>query len=407
MQKFQSIGRCVALWAATLTLILLAGCSKDDNGSTPQVYLAPTTVNSNATEPSTPVRIVTWGGDTGAAFTAAIVAQSGDEPWCSFASFTSSTDAELTAAGRIGYPLNIYVLENPTDTPRTATIRVDFASGASQMLTLTQLAYSSTPFFDRLWGEQPAYRANSSYIYKTYYTTLNYGGNVRNFTVCFDTSLRVSHWVAYPMTANYVTPAFNRPTPEPWSYDPNDQQPVIPQSAQFDVSMTYGSGDARGHQCPSADRYSTTATNAMTYYATNIMPQNYDFNGGIWAQLENKVRENMRLHRQDTVFVVTGAYFDGRMITVRDGKKIGYPANCWKVLLRSSSGKRVWESSAEDLRGIGFWFTNDNNNGTSLREHATTIADIEAKTGFTFFRNIPADAAAKVKSQNNPEDWSL
>ena len=372
----------------------------------PQVYLAPATVNSNATELSAPVRIVTFGGDTGAAFAAVIVAQSGDETWCSFASFTSSSDAVLAAAGTIGTPLSLHLLENQTDTPRTATIRVDIA-GASQILTLTQLAYSPTASFDRQWGEQPDYRENSSYIYKTYYTTLQRGGYVRNYSVCFDKSLRVSRWVAYPMTANYVTPTLGRPNPEPWSYDPNNQQPVIEQAWQSDVTKTYGTGDARGHQCPSADRYSNKATNAMTYYATNIMPQNFNFNGGIWAQLENKVRENMRTYRQDTIFVVTGTHFEGRTIHDRDGKTIGYPSNCWKVLLRSSSGKKVWESSADDLYGIGFWFTNDNNNGTSLREHATTIADIEAKTGFTFFRNIPAEAAADVKSQNKPSDWGL
>lgn len=402
MQKFKTIG--LPLLFAAAILILCAGCSEDDNGTTPQAFLATETVNSNATELSVPVKIITW-GDVGTAFTATIVEQSGDDAWCSFASFATSADAVLTTSGIVGSSLYLHLLENQTDVNRRAVVRIDFAAGPSQTFTLTQLAYSPTALFDRQWGEQPDFRESNTYIYKTYYTTLQRGGYVRNYSVCFDKSLRVSHWVAYPLTTNYVTPSVGRTNL--WSYDPNDQLPIIERAWQSDPTKTYGTGDARGHQCPSADRYSNKATNAMTFYATNIMPQNYKFNSGIWVQLENKVRNNMQLHRQDTIFVVTGTYFTGKTIHDRDGKTVGYPSNCWKVLLRSSSGKKVWESSADDLYAIGFWFTNDNNNGTSLREHVKTVAEIEELTGFTFFRNIPEDAAEAVKSQNRPADWGV
>lgn len=397
MHGFKTIGLPLAFFAAML--ILLTGCGDDDRDGSAEVRLSAETVNSNPTT----VRIITWGDATD--FAARIVGQSGDEVWCSFAPFDSPAGAVLSASGKVGVPLSLYLLENQTDADRTATLAVEFGSGASRLLTLTQLAWSPTPDYDRRWGEQPLYRDGDSYIYKTYYTTLQRGGYVRNYSVCFDRDLRVSHWVAYPLTANYVEPMVSRTNA--WSYDPNDQLPEIAEAWQSDVSKTYGTGDARGHQCPSADRYSNRATNAMTFYATNIMPQNYDFNGGIWASLEKKVRDNMQLHRQDTIFVVTGAHFTGRTIRDRDGKTVGYPSNCWKVLLRSSGGRSVWESSADELHAIGFWFANDRSNSSSLRDHATSIADIERKTGFTFFRNIPAGAAAAVKAQNEPSDWGL
>ncbi len=390
-------------WPAGLLagiLLLFAGCGGDDRGDVFLVQLYAETVNWETTTN----RIVTIGEQM--PFTARIVAQSGDEgAWCSFDPLFGNADAVLEKSGTVGIPLQIHLTKNPSDRERTATIVVAFSNSPAVTLTLRQLAYSETAFFDRQWGEQPAYRENSSYIYKTYYTTLTRGGYVRNYSICFDTEKRVSHWVAYPLTTNYVEPSVDRS--DAWSYDPNKQLPVIPQSAQSNVVQTFRSS-VRGHQCPSADRYSNKETNAMTFYATNIMPQNYSFNGGIWAQLESKIRTVMKLHRQDTIFVVTGTYFgDERTISDRDGKEVGYPSNCWKVLLRSSDKRAVWESTADQLHGIGFWFANDNSNTGELREYTTSIADIERKTGFTFFRNLPAEAAEAVKAQNRPSDWGI
>ncbi len=393
------------LWSIALFAIvslLFAGCKEDDGADAPAVTLRFEYVDCNAT---TNRIIVTGDAMT---YVATILSQQIDDAWCSFDSFDTLIEPQFTKEGHVGIPMTIYLRRNETEQERTATVEVVLADGRTRMLTFTQGAYSETAFYDRKWGEQPAYRENDAYIYKTYYTDLNRGGHVRNYTICFDKEKRVSHWVAYPLTINYVTPNLGRPDPEPWAYDPNKQLPEIPQSAQSDPTKTYGTGDARGHQCPSADRYSTKETNAMTYYATNIMPQNYKFNGGIWLQLESKVRENMQSNPSDTLFVVTGTFFAGnKTIRDRDGKTVGYPSNCWKVLLRGSKGKAVWECSAGELHAIGFWMANDATNTGTLRSYATTVADIEQKTGFTFFRNIPVEAAEAVKAQNRPDEWKL
>ncbi|MDE6045708.1 MAG: DNA/RNA non-specific endonuclease, partial [Alistipes sp.] len=231
----------------------------------------------------------------------------GAEAWCSFSSFDTLIEPLFTKTGQVGTPMMLYLRRNETDAERTAQIDIRFADGTAERLVLLQGAFSETADYDRRWGEQPAFRNGDTYIYKTYYTTLTRGGYVRNYSICFDTAKRVSHWVAYPLTTNYLEPSVNRTNA--WSYDPNDQLPAIPQSAQSDPTKTYGTGDARGHQCPSADRYSNRETNAMTFYAPNIMPQNYAFNGGIWVELENKIRSVRQLNRRDTLFVVTGTFF--------------------------------------------------------------------------------------------------
>lgn len=390
------------IWpAALLTAIFLlfAGCKDDDEASV-DIVLRSDFVDCNATTN----RILATGSSM--SFVATIVEQDGDETWCAFDSFEPGATPRLSKEGQVGIPMTIYLLRNEVEQERTATIDVVFADATVRRLTFTQGAYSETAWYDRKWGEQPAYRENESYVYKTYFTDLKRGGHVRNFTVCFDTGKRVAHWAAYPLTLNYVSPAVDRT--DKWAYDPNNQQPVIPQSAQANIIDYYGSGYARGHQVPSADRYSTIGTNEMTFYATNIMPQNGNFNGGVWGALESKIREVRSLHNADTIFVVTGTYFaDNKTITDKSGKKVGVPSNCWKVLLRGSGGKAVWECSAGELHAIGFWFQNNSSNSGSIRDHSTTVADIERKTGFTFFRNIPPEAADAVKAQNRPSDWGI
>lgn len=389
-------------WLFAGILFLFAGCGDSSDGPSVSVRLDAETVNCNVT---TNKLIATGDAMT---YVATILSQDVDDAWCSFSSFDASAEPQLSKEGHVGIPMTIYLLQNRTEEIREVFIRVTFANGVVDNLVLRQTAFSINPDYDHLWGEQPFFREGDTYIYKTYYTTLARGGYVRNYSICFDTQKRVSHWVAYPLTRNYVEPSFPRPKPEPWSYDPNTQLPEIPVQYQFNVANTYGTGDARGHQLPSADRYSNKETNAMTFYSTNIMPQNGNFNSGVWGTLESKIREVRLLHNADTIFVVTGTHFaDNRYITARDGTRIGYPSNCWKVLLRGSRGKAVWDCSADELYGIGFWFANDASNTASLRSYATTIDDIEQKTGFTFFRNLPADAADAVKEQCAPSDWSL
>lgn len=389
-------------WLFAGILFLFAGCGDSSDGPSVSVRLDAETVNCNVT---TNKLIATGDAMT---YVATILSQDVGDAWCSFSSFDASAEPQLSKEGHVGIPMTIYLLQNRTEEIREVFIRVTFANGVVDNLVLRQTAFSINPDYDHLWGEQPFFREDNAYIYKTYYTTLTRGGYVRNFSVCFDTRKRVSHWVAYPLTVNYVTPNLGRPNPEPWAYDPNKYLPVIPESAQAYILQGYGSGAVRGHQLPSADRYSTKETNAMTYYAVNIMPQNYEFNGGVWLDLEKKVRDNMTYNPSDTIFVVTGTYFGtGKTLTDRAGKTVAVPSNCWKVLLRGSRGKAVWDCSADELYGIGFWFANDASNTGSLRSYATTIDDIEQKTGFTFFRNLPADAADAVKEQCAPSDWSL
>ena len=301
--------------------------------------------------------------------------------------------------------------------------------------------------YDRNWAEQPEKVENKHYIHKTYYSTLMDGQRVRNFSVCYDTVKMCSRWVAYPGHSVYrkwgsyqVGENNNKGRTNAWAFDDavtqyapstdyncayeivskynsktdaydTAKEPIIPHRRQADICFTngFGWGWARGHMLPSSQRYNTWENNAQTCYATNIMVQQYDFNGGSWADVEALERNK---NCSDTLYVVVGTLFEDSKTISRFGRTIGVPTHCYKLLLRTKSGstrKAISDiTSADELICIGFLFKNDESSkDVNISTAATSVAEIEKRAGFKFFRNLNPAIADKVKAQKNPSDWGI
>ena len=225
---------------------------------------------------------------------------------------------------------------------------------------------------------------------------------LRNYSFCFDKEKHCSIWVAYPLHSCYMG---NVSRDDDWKYDPY----WVEDTYEPDVSGTYRANSStasthdRGHHLPSEDRTKSSADNLTTFYGTNVTPQLAGLNRGKWKSLEADVR---KWANNDTLYVVTGAYFaEGTTYaTIRDnsghGKSCPIPTHYYKVVLRTksgSSGKWVANCSADELQCAGFWFEN-----TSSAERQTmSVAEIEKKTGHTFFPNVPN----APKSTYNPSEW--
>lgn len=391
-------------------LVLFAGCGdKDDGGDKESLAtLVAETVSS-----STTTNKISTQGPSGITFEATIVSQGGDAEWCSF----DLNKQVSSAGGNVGDPAYLYLDKNNSDDDRTARIDVTYTNGYSTSLTLTQRAAGFIDY-DRSWGEQPEYRSDDAYIYKTYYATFVSnqffpGGKLRNYSVCYDVDRHISHWVAYPIFKKvYETPVLSRVND--FNYDPNDQLPVIPTRDQQYIGTGgngrgYGAkGYERGHMLPQASRYNNYEPNRMTYYGTNMMPQNSTLNQNIWASLEGKVRGWGGLQTYDTLYVVTGAAFKSTKTIDNANGPIAVPSHCWKVLLRQrgNQNRQISQFKADELKAIGFVFTNDDAGAaTSIESAVRSVKEIEELTGFKFFRNLDPAVADAVKSQKNLADW--
>lgn len=408
MLKIKQIGMLLVTMSAML--VLFAGCGdKDDGGDKESLAtLVAETVSS-----STTTNKISTQGPSGITFEATIVSQGGDAEWCSF----DLNKQVSSAGGNVGDPAYLYLDKNNSDDDRTARIDVTYTNGYSTSLTLTQRAAGFIDY-DRSWGEQPEYRSDDAYIYKTYYATFVSnqffpGGKLRNYSVCYDVDRHISHWVAYPIFKKvYETPVLSRVND--FNYDPNDQLPVIPTRDQQYIGTGgngrgYGAwGYDRGHMLPQASRYNNYEPNRMTYYGTNMMPQNSTLNQNIWASLEGKVRGWGGLQTYDTLYVVTGAAFKSTKTIDNANGPIAVPSHCWKVLLcqRGNQNRQISQFKADELKAIGFVFTNDDAGAaTSIESAVRSVKEIEELTGFKFFRNLDPAEADAVKSQKNLADW--
>ena len=349
-------------------------------------------------------------------------------------------------AGFVGSDFSLKFDANDNDYERIARATITFSDGYTKSFELRQLVMTENPDYDRAWAEQPAYQQGSSLVHKTYYTTLNDKRRVRNFSICYDLDKICSRWVAYPAHnvytsgRDYQVGGTTAGRTNAWAFDDAVTQyaystnwstayeivstyrsdidaydtytnPIIPQSKQADIRFNsgIGGGYARGHMLPSADRYNTWNTNAQTCYSTNIMAQDYDFNSASWDTLENKVRTKVCA---DTLFVVVGTLFENNKTVSKNGRTISVPSHCFKMLLRTKSGnskKNISEiKSADELMCIGFIFENNATGAnTSLSSAATTVAEIERRSGFSFYQNLDPSIADKVKSQCNFSQWNF
>lgn len=408
MLKIKQIDMLLVTMSAML--VLFAGCGdKDDGGDKESLAtLVAETVSS-----STTTNKISTQGPSGITFEATIVSQGGDAEWCSF----DLNKQVSSAGGNVGDPAYLYLDKNNSDDDRTARIDVTYTNGYSTSLTLTQRAAGFIDY-DRSWGEQPEYRSDDAYIYKTYYATFVSnqffpGGKLRTYSVCYDVDRHISHWVAYPIFKKvYETPVLSRVND--FNYDPNDQLPVIPTRDQQYIGTGgngrgYGAwGYDRGHMLPQASRYNNYEPNRMTYYGTNMMPQNSTLNQNIWASLEGKVRGWGGLQTYDTLYVVTGAAFKSTKTIDNANGPIAVPSHCWKVLLRQrgNQNRQISQFKADELKAIGFVFTNDDAGAaTSIESAVRSVKEIEELTGFKFFRNLDPAVADAVKSQKNLADW--
>ena len=155
---------------------------------------------------------------------------------------------------------------------------------------------------------------------------------------------------------------------------------------------------------PSADRTKSEADNLSTFYATNVTPQLAGLNRGKWKTLETSGRNTWIC--TDTLYGVSGAHFEKNTTyeytydAGGNGKRCPIPTHYYKVILRTKhggSGKWVANCSASELMCAGFWFENK----SGAERQTMTVAEIERKTGLTFFPNVP-DAPKDIY---NASDW--
>jgi endonuclease G len=334
---------------------------------------------------------------------------SSEADWAHFSSGLTTTDGHMDSIDKVVY---IYFDKNASGKSREANVVVNFSDSTAVNLWFMQHSYDASIALSREWAELPVCKAEKNYIYNTHYGTMGVKSNARNYTFCFDPSVRASLWVAYPLHRSYTTGDGDR------DYSDFGFDPSVDEDMQANLGRgSYNGWYDRGHQIPAADRKCSQQMMDQTFYATNMTPQQGNFNQKKWGALEGKVR-NMICN--DTLYVVTGAYFGGEhhssiasQTTDASGNVCPTPTYYFKALLRTkkgNTGKSIADiTDPMAVRAIAFWMqhANTGTNTTISTSDCISIAELEEITGFTFFPMLDDTIEQTVKQTKVPSEWGI
>jgi endonuclease G len=198
------------------------------------------------------------------------------------------------------------------------------------------------------------------------------------------------NWVSWHLQASDIGDVERQNNFHPDDALPNGFKHVTPEDYT-------GTGFDRGHVCNSKDRTASVADNSETFSMANMLPQTPDLNRHVWEQLESYSRTLAQAGNQ--LFIVAGGF--GSAKTIGRKNKVNVPTDCWKIILVLPQDK---DFSQTDKNARVIAVDMPNTQGIALdpwQKYITTVADIEQKTGYHFFADLPPDVQAALKSKKD------
>lgn len=204
------------------------------------------------------------------------------------------------------------------------------------------------------------------------------------YTLSYNQSRGTPNWVSYELDARQMVAGQDR-------CNCFTADPLLPSDKQIFTSDYTNGGFDRGHMTRSADRTAANVDNAITFYLTNVVPQQADLNQGVWAQFENALADSARAGR--AVYIITGPLFSSShgLTFVKGEGKIAIPDSTWKVALigPGNGGNPFTHTSVQswdDLAGLTLMAVNMPNvsgvRNDPWAKYLTTVDRIEGSTGY-------------------------
>ena len=250
--------------------------------------------------------------------------------------------------------------------------------------------------------EFPRFYQGANNIYEVTHSTTEGGERMINYSVEWDGTLKANRWTCYEMYNQIMQKNVKRKN----EFKPD---PDIPSDMQTTLKDYSGSGFARGHLCPSGDRLYSREQNKQTFYLSNMQPQIQGHNGGIWQQLEDKVRS--WAGKCDTLYVVKAATIDKaeyicneadiKKIAKEEGVSVSklhfpgiVPKNFYMALL-------AYDKKTNTYRALGIWSPHYKRS----KPEYITIEELQNRTGIDFFCNLDDDIEKAVESTVDSKFW--
>lgn len=224
----------------------------------------------------------------------------------------------------------------------------------------------------------------------TYLPTVN--GEIvshKYYTLSYIEKYEQAEWTAYILTRESLK------VPNVPRYDFFTEDPHVPtRSANYqDYS---NSGYTRGHLVPAGDMAFDTLAMRETFYMSNISPQVRAFNGGVWRELEENVRD--WAFTNDSLYVITGPIFNDQNMKNIGKNNVAVTPSFFKVIL---------DYTGPEKKGIAFIIPNEIS-VKRLQDYIVTIDSVEHLTRLDFFNELINDQLEEeLESNINPKLWKI
>ena len=207
-----------------------------------------------------------------------------------------------------------------------------------------------------------------------------------HYSLSYNEAYEQAEWVVYTLKKSHLT------------YDDRERPDFIEDpyvsSRSADWRNYRGSGYDRGHLCPAGDRRFSELAYRETFYTSNIVPQDSEFNAGIWNEMEKQVRRWSK--KYDKIYVATGGILQSGLTTIGE-EEVAVPNRFYKIVARGS---------VDDLQVLGFVFPHKDSSAP-LSSFAVSVDRIEALTRIDFFRELPDQQEEKLESEVLLSDWQF
>ncbi len=235
-----------------------------------------------------------------------------------------------------------------------------------------------------------------------------------NFIIEWDCDKRAQRWTCWEWTASNSVSNWNRSNwysncvwnGVTYNSDPFQPDPELDEAYRTELSDYSGSGYNRGHICASADRLCSQDVNGQTFYLSNMHPQVYGFNAGVWENMEKQVRKWNTSTYRDTLWVCKGGtIYD---VYLDDGYEQGVISNSkLRMPIPKYFFMAIVAKKDSSYKGLAFWAEHETNDDERLINYVISIDELELRTGIDFFCNLPDNIEASVEAMNSPTSWGL
>ncbi|MBE0424710.1 MAG: DNA/RNA non-specific endonuclease, partial [Lutibacter sp.] len=196
------------------------------------------------------------------------------------------------------------------------------------------------------------------------------------YSLSYKEKYEQAEWVAYELTQNQL---LGIPVKRPYfEQDPK----VTTQSAHY--KNFKDSGYDTGHLGPAGDRKFSVEAFNETFFTSNVSPQTYEFNSGVWNRLEQKVRYWAKKYNK--LYIVTGGILTPNLKTIGT-EKVAVPQYFYKIIL---------DYNGAETKAIAFLVPHEKSE-KGLYQFVTSIDEIEMLTGIDFFPELPDDIENEIE----------